>query len=108
MPKWFNASARNSMLRVVLHPAAEKELESAAFYYEVCCEGLGDAFLNDYESTLALIVSDPEQLSRYFKDNRKKNLKRFPFGIVYSQDGDVLYVKAIMHLHRRPHYWKFR
>jgi hypothetical protein len=27
---------------------------------------------------------------------------------VYSLRGDTLYIKAMMHLHRRPYYWRSR
>ena len=33
---------------------------------------------------------------------------RFPYAIVYSVRADALYVKAVMHLHRRPRYWLHR
>jgi len=41
-------------------------------------------------------------------DNRKLNFHRFPYAIVYSLRGDTLFIKAVMHLHRRPFYWKDR
>ena len=41
-------------------------------------------------------------------DNRKLNFHRFPYAIVYSVRPDALYIKAVMHLHRRPFYWKGR
>ena len=41
-------------------------------------------------------------------DNRKLNFHRFPYAVVYSVRADELYIKAIMHLHRRPFYWMHR
>jgi hypothetical protein len=33
---------------------------------------------------------------------------RFPFSIVYSIQGDTLFVIAVAHASRRPGYWKRR
>jgi hypothetical protein len=41
-------------------------------------------------------------------ENRKLNLHRFPCAIVYRVRGDMLYIKAVMHLHRRPFHWSHR
>ncbi len=41
-------------------------------------------------------------------ENRKLNFHRFPYAIVYSVRADALYIKAVMHLHRRPFYWSHR
>ncbi|PAW76218.1 MAG: hypothetical protein B9S32_15940 [Verrucomicrobia bacterium Tous-C9LFEB] len=71
-------------------------------------KGWGDTFLNDYESTLRSVVAAPERPSLFLQENRKKNFKRFPYAIVYSCEKEILYVKAVMHLHRRPNYWKYR
>lgn len=33
---------------------------------------------------------------------------RFPYGIIYRLKEDQIEIIAIMHLHRRPGYWKMR
>jgi toxin ParE1/3/4 len=95
-------------MRVVSHPEAEEELEAAALWYEERQPSLGDDFLSQFEQTLGRIVSEPERWREIRGDNRKLNFERFPYAIVYSIREDVLYLKAVMHLHRRPFYWKHR
>jgi len=95
-------------MHVVSHPEADDELEAAALWYQDRQPGLGDAFLDEFESTLRRIVAEPERWRKIRGDNRKLNFHRFPYAIVYSVRADVLYVKAVMHLHRRPFYWKHR
>jgi hypothetical protein len=34
--------------------------------------------------------------------------RRFPYGIIYSHDKGVIYILAVMHLHRDPNYWQER
>lgn len=93
---------------VVSHPEADEELEAAARWYEERQPGLGAAFLDQFERTLRRIVAEPERWPRIRGENRKLNFHRFPYAIVYSVRTDALYVKAVMHLHRRPLYWSRR
>jgi hypothetical protein len=96
------------MLRVVSHPEADEELEAAARWYEARQPGLGDDFLDDFELALRRVTHDPQR-PRFIQGlNRKLNLYRFPYAIVYELQQDVLFVKAVMHLHRRPYYWRHR
>jgi len=92
-------------MRVVSHPEADEELEAAALWYEERQAGLGDAFLDQFERTLRRIMTEPERWSKVHGDNRKLNFERFPYAIVYSLSPDAIYIKAVMHLHRRPFYW---
>ena len=96
------------MLRVLKHPEAEWELEAAALWYEQRQPGLGDDFLDEFEATLRRIVREPERWRVFQGDNRKLNFHRFPYAIVYSLKADTLFIKAVMHLHRRPFYWRDR
>jgi hypothetical protein len=57
---------------------------------------------------LRRIVSEPERWRKMRGENRKLNFHRFPYAIVYSVRSDALYIKAVMHLHRRPFYWQHR
>ena len=93
---------------VVSHPEADEELEAAALWYEERQPGLGDDFLDEFEEILHRIVIAPERWRRILGDNRKLNFNRFPYAIVYSVRADAIYIKAVMHLHRRPFYWKSR
>lgn len=93
---------------VVSHPEADEELEAAALWYDQRQPGLGNDFLDQFQRTLRRIVAEPEGWRKIRGENRRLNFHRFPYAIVYSVDADVLYVKAVMHLHRRPFYWSRR
>lgn len=95
-------------MRVVSHPEADEELEAVALWYEERQSGLGDDFLNEFERTLNRIVAEPERWHKIRGENRKLNFNRFPYAIVYSIRAETIYIKAVMHLHRRPFYWKHR
>jgi plasmid stabilization system protein ParE len=96
------------MLRVVSHPEADEELEAAARWYETRQPKLGDDFLDDFELALRRAIQNPQRPRFIQGENRKLNFNRFPYAIVYELKKEILYVKAVMHLHRRPFYWRHR
>ena len=96
------------MLRVVSHPEADEELEAAALWYEARQPELGDDFLDDFELTLRRVIQNPQRPRFIQGENRKLNFSRFPYAIVYELKNEILYVKAVIHLHRRPFYWRHR
>lgn len=95
-------------MRVIRHPEVPQELEAAALWYEERQPGLGSDFIQEYRATLGRILNEPERWRKIRDDNRKLNFRRFPYAIICSVRGDVVFLKAVMHLHRRPSYWQDR
>ncbi len=95
-------------MHVVSHPEADQELEAGALWYEERQPGLGDDFVDEFERTLRRIMVEPERWRIIRGDNRKLNFHRFPFAIVYIWHNEILQIKAVMHLNRRPFYWQQR
>lgn len=95
-------------MRVEFHPEAEEEFEEAIDFYEYRRVGLGFEFASEVYATLGRILSFPKAWPRIGGEVRRSLLQRFPYGILYSEEGDTLYVVAVMHLHRDPDYWKSR
>lgn len=95
-------------MHVIRHPDVPQELEAAALWYEERQPGLGEDFLTEYQAAMGRILREPNRWRKIRGDNRKLNFHRFPYAIVYSLHSDDLYIKAIMHLHRRPFYWAHR
>ena len=90
------------------HPEAEAEFLAAIDYYEGCEPGLGYEFAAEVHSTMGSILSFPNAWTILEDGIRRCQIRRFPYGVIYSQDGDVTFVLAVMHLHRDPDYWKDR
>ena len=92
-------------MKLVLDEAAKVELREAAFFYEDCREGLGQEFLQAIEFAFEQILERPE-LWRILKGRFRRYLvHRFPYGVIYTVEGQTLFVAAIMHLKRKPDYW---
>ena len=85
---------------VILEDAAE-DLESGAQFYESCATGVGDYFLDSILSDLDSLVLFAGIHPVHFQFHRMLS-KRFPFGIYYEVEEDVVYVYAILDLRRDP------
>jgi len=93
------------MARVSFHRLAERELNDAALYYAHESPGLGIAFLNEVEAYVESIVKNPNAGTQIRGQVRRRLLRRFPYGILYSLKADGIRILAIMNLKRRPTYW---
>lgn len=93
---------------VRFHEEARAEFTAGARYYEQQRRGLGLRFVAEMEETLARIVRAPHLHRTVDGDIRKVRVRRFPYGVIYRERGRVIEVVAVMHLHRRPGYWRRR
>ena len=95
-------------MKYVFHPEAQDEFLLAIEYYESREPGLGQDFSIEVHSAIENILSYPNAWPILEGDIRRCQTRRFPYGVIYSQDNDVIFVLAVMHLHRDPEYWKER
>ena len=87
---------------------AQTELDEAATYYEGQSFGLGFDFLDEIGKAIQRMIDFPEAWERVAKNVRLCQVTRFPYGIVYFVKDAMIQIVAVMHLHRRPGYWKSR
>jgi toxin ParE1/3/4 len=93
-----------------VHEAAERELLSAARWYDQRQSGLGERFLDDYQAAVARIIAAPASYSRLEtlrtrRDIHRCFLNRFPYYVAYELLNDQIVILAIAHTKRRPNYW---
>lgn len=90
------------------HPEAEAELTLSIDYYESIEPGLGYDFAIEVYDTIHRIVDFPKAWTIVEDDVRRSLVKRFPYGVLYSEEADGIFILAVMNLHRAPDYWKRR
>ncbi len=87
----------------LLEPA-QMELDDAIAWYAEQAPGLGDAFLIEVLKTLRLVEQFPQAWHPLRPEIRRCRLRRFPYSVVYTQDGPGILVLAVAHQHRKPDY----
>lgn len=84
------------------------DLDEAIEYYNSERDCLGDEFLTEILRALERIATFPQAGHIFSKRTRRSLVKRFPYGIIYQFSKENILVIAIVHLHRKPGYWKYR
>jgi plasmid stabilization system protein ParE len=95
-------------VKVRFLPQAEDELDDAVAYYNEAAPGLGVEFALEVREGMRRIAGFPEAWPRLGPRVRRYRLRRFPYGIANAAPPQEIAVVAVMHLHRRPGYWKQR
>ena len=86
------------MRSVEFHPEAQDEFISAAQFY----------FILTVDHTYERLLEFPASGSPFGRRLRRVLVPKFPYGLLYRVEPECIYVVAVMHLHRRPAYWRSR
>ena len=94
------------------HPEALAEVREAMLWYEEAVSGLGTDFLAALERAQQLVrdsqeIGRPVILEGRRSEFRRLRLQRFPHALIYLP-GAPVYVIAVAHERRAPHYWLSR
>ncbi|TVQ67323.1 MAG: type II toxin-antitoxin system RelE/ParE family toxin [Oceanospirillales bacterium] len=95
-------------MKFSFHPEAEKEFNQAIDYYESLEPGLGYDFALEVHLAVKRSIAFPKAWPEIEKDIRRSLVGRFPYGVLYSEEQDHIFIVAVMNLHRKPGYWKQR
>ena len=90
------------------HPEAEAEFLQAIDYYEEKAVGLGHEFAVEVYAAIEICATFPKAWPIIEEGVRRSLIKRFPYGVLYSESENQMYILAVMHLHREPFYWQDR
>ncbi|TAL29995.1 MAG: type II toxin-antitoxin system RelE/ParE family toxin [Spirochaetes bacterium] len=92
------------ILRV--RPEAAEEFAEAVRYYNKERSGLGFEFAAEVRNVFTRIKKYPDTWPMITGNIRRCMVTRFPYAVLYNRDGERLLVVAIMHLKRKPGYWR--
>jgi hypothetical protein len=84
---------------------AQWEFLEAIRYYEEAEPGLGGRFSVEIGSTIRQLRTHPETYRIRSGDQRRINLKTFPYYLPFIIRGETVWVLAVAHESRKPRYW---
>ena len=90
------------------HPAASAEYEGDIRFYKKRQPGLQHRFVAAVEETIGRILEHPERWRMIDPDIRRCLTKTFPYSVIYSVQGETVFIIAVAHGSREPGYWKDR
>lgn len=95
-------------MSVEFHPQAALEFEDAVLYYNERQPGLGKQLMQEVYTAIDRIIAYPTAWTLLEGNIRRALVHRFPYGLLYVTNHDEIKILAVMHLNRKPDYWKDR
>lgn len=96
------------MIDHFFHREAEKEYVEAVRYYRDISPELGVRFFDEIERLIRDIGENPDRFSFFHAPIKRHFSTRFPYAVLFVKELDRLHILAIMHMKRRPGFWKNR
>lgn len=87
---------------IVVRRLAEAELAEASAWYNLQVLGLGQQFLDQFESDAKIIAEAPLRWPLYMTDIRRCLMTRFPFAIYYELQANTVRVLSVVHTSKDP------
>ena len=94
--------------RLVSDPLADLDVEAAFQWYENEDPGLGNEFLAELRNIYGQIVEGPMEFQYLRSGIRRALLHRFPYGVFFSLEDDLIVVIGVLHASRDPAEWPRR
>ena len=95
-------------MRHAIHPEADAEFAEAVRYYAEVDPQLGSRFYREIERLIRAACDQPGRYFRFSPPARRVLSQEFPYAVVYLEQPDRVWIVAVMHLKRRPGYWRKR
>ena len=96
------------MLDLILLADAKDDLDEAYNWYEFNEIGLDDRFLNCIQDGLSLIRQHPEIFPACASNFRRALISKFPFEIIYKNEGNRIVIYSVFNCSQNPQKWKSR
>jgi plasmid stabilization system protein ParE len=84
------------------------DIEEIIFWYEEQREGLSFDFELCLEVGINEIQRTPSAFQKRYKDVKIRFINRFPYGIHYITNNEIITIVAVFHTSRSPSNWKKR
>lgn len=96
------------VLRAILHPDAERELDDAIAWFEGERPYYGILFAEAFDTAVERLLIYPAIGKRVGREVRRWVLWKWRYVIIYNIEEYGIHILAVAHQSRRPGYWRKR
>lgn len=89
-------------------PEALEEIRNASEHYRAISGELGEDFAKKLNDAIQDVIDTPRAWAKSMRKTRRRNMKRFPYSVIYREEPDHILIVAVQHNRRRPGYWRDR
>ncbi len=94
--------------RLVAEPRVALDVAAAFEWYEKERAGLGREFLDELRAAYDRIADGPLKYQHLRSGIRRALVRRFPYGVYFAVEDDVIVVLCVLHASRDPAEWQRR
>ena len=95
-------------MKYLLHPEGDEEFAGAVRYYSEISPELGVRFYREMERLFHEVCANPEGFRKFDPPARRHFSLDFPYAIIFLEKPELIWIVAVMHMKRRPGYWRER
>ncbi|NGF55886.1 type II toxin-antitoxin system RelE/ParE family toxin [Parapedobacter sp. SGR-10] len=88
--------------RLIVKSLAENDIREILEWYINQSEYLPKKFLLELDSGFDTITKNPEYFQKRYNQIRVLFLNKFPYGLYYTIEEDIVFVHAVLHNKRNP------
>ncbi len=88
--------------KIYLLTAAINDISDAVNYYNEQKENLGESFLEELDKLFEILSFFPEIFPIKRKNYHEAVMKKFPYVVVYTVEGNKILIYAVFHTRRSP------
>lgn len=94
--------------RLIIRSEAELDIQDAFEWYEAQTPGLGSEFIRAVDACLSGIGRNPLVYPEIYQKARRSLTRRFPYGLLFVVEQDLIVILACFHGKRAPKSWQDR
>lgn len=94
--------------KVTFHPLVAEDIRAAVEFYDRISVVLGNRLRASVRSRFSEIGNQPELFGRLHENLRLAKTTRFPYVILFSLQGDRIFVLGLFHAASDPRSWNLR
>lgn len=95
-------------LPVEFDPRAIDEIRHARRWYARASTALANRFIAAFDTAVDLAAGTPGVCTPGLHGTRLSRVRKFPYWVVFVEEPNRILVLALMHVRRRPGYWRRR
>lgn len=89
-------------MRVVYHPAVQRDVSGILQHYDSINHRLGDEFWEELNSFFDQAASNPKRFHFEARDRRRVNLRRFPYHFLFREIPGGIRITVVRHHKQHP------
>ena len=89
-------------MRVVYHPAVQRDVSRILRHYDGINDRLGDEFWEELNSFVKQAAANPQRFHFETQNRRRVNLRRFPYHFLFGEILDGIRITVVRHHKQNP------